>query len=152
MLTPPRIIYVSVPAGKIVDEVFGELTPHLDKGDSVELLLHSDFDLEKVFENWSHGSVIRGWLVELMAKGLRENDFDSVPPTWKIPARSTGWSRTRSTGKLPYRPFRWRSRCYSSPAAVAKTAAGRWRCYDTGKVGTPSVKTGRSLKKEKTAD
>lgn len=128
VLTPPRIIYVSVPAGKIVDEVPGELTPHLDKGDGVELLLHSDFDLEKVFENWSHGSVIRGWLVELIAKGLKEKTLTVSPPTLKIRARSTGWSRTRSTGKSPYRPFRWRSRCYFSPAAVAKTAAGRSRC------------------------
>ncbi len=51
-------------------------------GEGVEMLLHGGFDLdmEKVFENWSHGSVIRGWLVELMAKGLREEDFDSIPP------------------------------------------------------------------------
>jgi 6-phosphogluconate dehydrogenase len=33
-----------------------------------------------IFENWSHGSVIRGWLVELMASGLRETDFESIPP------------------------------------------------------------------------
>ncbi len=51
-------------------------------GDGVELLRHGGFklDLEKIFENWSHGSVIRGWLVELMAQGLRERDFDSIPP------------------------------------------------------------------------
>ncbi|CAJ37456.1 phosphogluconate dehydrogenase (NAD(+)-dependent, decarboxylating) [Methanocella arvoryzae] len=50
-------------------------------GEGVELLRHGEyqFDLEKVFENWSHGSVIRGWLVELMAKGLREQNFDSIP-------------------------------------------------------------------------
>ncbi len=51
-------------------------------GDGVELLLHGDYDLdlEAIFENWSHGSVIRGWLVELMAKGLKEKPFDSIPP------------------------------------------------------------------------
>lgn len=51
-------------------------------GDGVELLLHSGFDLdmEAIFENWSHGSVIRGWLVELMVKGLKENRFDEIPP------------------------------------------------------------------------
>lgn len=50
-------------------------------GEGVELLRHSGFklDLEKIFENWSHGSVIRGWLVELMAQGLKERDFDSIP-------------------------------------------------------------------------
>ncbi len=50
-------------------------------GDGVELLRHSEFnlDMQAIFDNWSHGSVIRGWLVELMAKGLKENDFDSIP-------------------------------------------------------------------------
>jgi 6-phosphogluconate dehydrogenase len=43
-------------------------------GEGVELLDKSGFklDLTAVFKNWSHGSVIRGWLVELMEKGLRE--------------------------------------------------------------------------------
>ena len=41
-------------------------------GEGVELLLRNDFDLNMrdIFHNWSHGSVIRGWLVELMEKGL----------------------------------------------------------------------------------
>jgi 6-phosphogluconate dehydrogenase len=44
-------------------------------GEGVALLRASDYelDLPGLFENWSHGSVIRGWLVELMAQGLREN-------------------------------------------------------------------------------
>ena len=43
-------------------------------GEGVELLSRSGFelDLAGIFENWSNGSVIRGWLVELMEKGLRE--------------------------------------------------------------------------------
>ncbi len=51
-------------------------------GDGVELLLHGgfDLDLEAIFENWSHGSVIRGWLVELMAKGMKEKKLDTIPP------------------------------------------------------------------------
>jgi 6-phosphogluconate dehydrogenase len=51
-------------------------------GDGVELLLHGDYDLdlEAIFQNWSHGSVIRGWLVELFAQGLKEKDFKSLPP------------------------------------------------------------------------
>ena len=50
-------------------------------GEGVELLRHSglNLDLEKIFENWSHGSVIRSWLIELMAQGLREQDLDSIP-------------------------------------------------------------------------
>lgn len=38
-------------------------------------------DLESVFENWSNGSVIRSWLVELMAKGLeRQDQFEDETP------------------------------------------------------------------------
>ena len=41
-------------------------------GEGVELLSKSGFelDLAAIFKNWSNGSVIRGWLVELMEKGL----------------------------------------------------------------------------------
>lgn len=52
-------------------------------GEGVELLRKSGFslDLQKIFKNWSNGSVIRGWLVELMEKGLREyvGGLDKVP-------------------------------------------------------------------------
>lgn len=43
-------------------------------GEGVELLNNSGFnlDLAAIFRNWSNGSVIRSWLVELMEKGLRE--------------------------------------------------------------------------------
>ena len=51
-------------------------------GEGFELLKNGDFplDLQKVFQLWSHGSVIRGWLIELMAEGLKElPDLDEVP-------------------------------------------------------------------------
>jgi 6-phosphogluconate dehydrogenase len=51
-------------------------------GEGVELLHRSNFvlNLRAIFRNWSHGSVIRGWLVELMEKGLGEiRDFKDVP-------------------------------------------------------------------------
>jgi 6-phosphogluconate dehydrogenase len=44
-------------------------------GEGVSLLIkNNDFvlNLENIFKNWSNGSVIRGWLVELMEKGLKE--------------------------------------------------------------------------------
>jgi len=38
------------------------------------------FDLPAIFHNWAHGSVIRGWLVELMERGLRQNpDLNRIP-------------------------------------------------------------------------
>jgi 6-phosphogluconate dehydrogenase len=49
--------------------------------EGVELLTRSDFalDLPALFDNWSHGSVIRSWLVELMRDALRETpDLDEL--------------------------------------------------------------------------
>ena len=49
-------------------------------GEGVELLNKSGFklDLAAIFKNWSNGSVIRGWLVELMERGLREKVLESI--------------------------------------------------------------------------
>ena len=49
-------------------------------GEGVELLSKSGFELNlaAIFNNWSNGSVIRGWLVELMEKGLREQGLAKV--------------------------------------------------------------------------
>ncbi|RJP16576.1 MAG: decarboxylating 6-phosphogluconate dehydrogenase [Candidatus Abyssobacteria bacterium SURF_5] len=178
-LEPPRVIYLSLPAGPIIDTVVGELVPHLSAGDvlmdggnsfyldsirrekqlsennllfldcgtsggltgarhgacfmvggkaegialaepilkklavkdgflhtgppgsghyvklvhngiefgmlqaigeGATLLAKCDFrlNLEKVFKNWSNGSVIRCWLVELMQKGLEEQSLEQI--------------------------------------------------------------------------
>jgi 6-phosphogluconate dehydrogenase len=37
-----------------------------------------NLELAKIFKNWSNGSVIRVWLVELMEKGLLERNFDDI--------------------------------------------------------------------------
>ncbi len=47
--------------------------------EGVELMKSSEFDLDEedladIFHNWSNGSVIRSWLVELMEEGLRNED------------------------------------------------------------------------------
>lgn len=44
--------------------------------EGVEMLRRSDYelDLPALFVNWNNGSVIRSWLVELMAKALEGND------------------------------------------------------------------------------
>ena len=49
-------------------------------GEGFSLLTGSEFKLNygDIFKNWSHGSVIRGWLVELMEKGLSEKGFREV--------------------------------------------------------------------------
>jgi len=51
-------------------------------GEGLELLTNSDFqlDLRGVFRVWSNGSVIRGWLISLLERGLRElEDLEEVP-------------------------------------------------------------------------
>lgn len=49
-------------------------------GEGLDLLVRSDYqlDLPALFHNWSHGSVIRGWLVELMERGLREHSLEDL--------------------------------------------------------------------------
>jgi len=50
-------------------------------GEGVALLKNgNDFNLnlENIFKNWSNGSVIRGWLIELMEKGIKEERFDKI--------------------------------------------------------------------------
>ena len=49
-------------------------------GEGVALLRASDFDLDiqAVFKNWSNGSVIRGWLIELVEEGLREKRIKDI--------------------------------------------------------------------------
>jgi len=48
--------------------------------EGVELLQRSGYDLDMVglFDNWMHGSVIRGWLVELMGRALSDSDFGGL--------------------------------------------------------------------------
>ena len=49
-------------------------------GEGLDLLVRSDYalDLPALFHNWAHGSVIRGWLVELMERGLREHPLEQL--------------------------------------------------------------------------
>ncbi|WP_408960490.1 phosphogluconate dehydrogenase (NAD(+)-dependent, decarboxylating) [Natrinema sp. 74] len=58
--------------------------------EGVELLEAGQFDLdlEEVFRNWNSGSVIRSWLVQLMAEGLEREQSEMVddpPPFEEIP-------------------------------------------------------------------
>lgn len=58
--------------------------------EGVELLEAGEFDLdlEEIFRNWNSGSVIRSWLVQLMAEGLEREQSEMVddpPPFEEIP-------------------------------------------------------------------
>jgi 6-phosphogluconate dehydrogenase len=49
-------------------------------GEGVDLLARSDYelDLPALVHNWAHGSVIRGWLVELLEQALREHKLETL--------------------------------------------------------------------------
>ena len=49
-------------------------------GEGIALLQASnyEFNLPGLMHNWSNGSVIRGWLIELMEKGLQENKLEDL--------------------------------------------------------------------------
>ena len=52
-------------------------------GEGMELLAHfgAPLPIAKILQCWEHGSVIRGWLIELMEKMYREQGkLESVPP------------------------------------------------------------------------
>jgi 6-phosphogluconate dehydrogenase len=52
-------------------------------GEGVSLLKQGDYDLDlaAIFHNWAHGSVIRGWLVELMEQGLKSGlSLEEISP------------------------------------------------------------------------
>ena len=51
-------------------------------GEGVAMLEASDYDinLPELMRNWSNGSVIRSWLIELMESGLRENKLETLSP------------------------------------------------------------------------
>ncbi len=51
-------------------------------GEGVAMLEASDYDinLPELMRNWSNGSVIRSWLIELMESGLRENKLKTLSP------------------------------------------------------------------------
>ncbi len=98
-------------------------------GERVELLDASDYELDFVslFRNWNHGSVIRGWLVELMAQGFEEyGDLSHVEPCVEDTASrsggcSTPWSNTCRSRCSP-RP------CGASTSDATAPRSGRRRC------------------------
>lgn len=62
-------------------------------GEGVELLNRSEFklDLKNIFEMWSHGTVIRSWLVELMAQGLEDLDTIEEVPAYIEDTGEVNW-------------------------------------------------------------
>jgi 6-phosphogluconate dehydrogenase len=85
LAVPGGVVYTGEPGtGHYVKLVHNGIEFGMNQsiGEGMLLLRHSGFnlDLEKIFDNWAHGSVIRSWLVELMVQGLKEKDFDSIPP------------------------------------------------------------------------
>ncbi|MFT3742119.1 MAG: decarboxylating 6-phosphogluconate dehydrogenase [Gammaproteobacteria bacterium] len=50
-------------------------------GEGITLLKNapSPAPIQAILNNWCHGSVIRSWLVELMAKAYREDNLDQIP-------------------------------------------------------------------------
>lgn len=91
-------------------------------GEGVELLERSDYDLDlaALFEHYNHGTVIRSWLIELMADALRtETDWDGLS-TW-----------VEDTGEVTWM-LRWAlERDIPTPAvSAAQTALMQWRDQD----------------------
>ncbi len=99
-------------------------------GEGVELLKNGDYsvDLAEVFRVWSNGSVIRGWLVELMTQGLREqnglekiSDFveDTGEVNWLVEEAIKKEIPVPVITQSVLELFRSRQRCSDAAKAVA---------------------------------
>jgi 6-phosphogluconate dehydrogenase len=62
-------------------------------GEGLDLLVRSDYQLDPaaLFHNWGHGSVIRGWLVELIERGLREHQLEELS-SYVEDTREVNWA------------------------------------------------------------
>jgi 6-phosphogluconate dehydrogenase len=101
-------------------------------GEGVDLLVRSDYDLDlpALFRNWSHGSVIRGWLVELMERGLREHKLDELSGHVED-TREVRWAVEYALGKEAWVPVIAQSELalyrYRDPESVAGKAVALLR-------------------------
>jgi 6-phosphogluconate dehydrogenase len=101
-------------------------------GEGVDLLARSDYplDLAALFHNWAHGSVIRGWLVELMEQGLRENRLETVSSRVKD-TREVRWAVEYALDKEAWIPVIAQAELalyrYRNPDSVAGKAVALLR-------------------------
>ena len=74
-------------------------------GEGVAMLEASDYDinLPELMHNWSNGSVIRSWLIELMESGLRENKLETLSP-YVEDTREVRWAVEFALGKEVWIP------------------------------------------------
>lgn len=73
-LEKPRLVFLAVPAGEAVNPILAQLTPVLD-ADDVRLFesFREKLPVEAILYNWSHSSVIRSGLLELLAEEYHEH-------------------------------------------------------------------------------
>jgi 6-phosphogluconate dehydrogenase len=101
-------------------------------GEGLDLMARSEFDLDLagVFHNWAHGSVIRGWLVELMERGLRENKLDDLSG-YVVDTREVRWAIEYALEKEAWIPVIAQSELalyrYRDPESVAGKGVGLLR-------------------------
>lgn len=98
-------------------------------GEGIDLLEHSDYryDLPALFENWAHGSVIRGWLVELMARGLRERPGLEGLSGYVEDTREVRWAVEHALEREVWAPV------------IALSELAYYRARDRGSVSSKAV-------------
>jgi 6-phosphogluconate dehydrogenase len=97
-------------------------------GEGVDLLARSDYklDLPALFHNWAHGSVIRGWLVELMEQALREHKLDTLS-SYVEDTREVRWAVKYALDKEAWIPV------------IANSELALYRYRDTNSVAGKAV-------------
>lgn len=98
--------------------------------EGVDLLKRSEYryDLAALLKNWAHGSVIRGWLVELMERGLRDYPDFGALSSYVEDTREVRWAVEYALEKEAWIPvialselafYRYRDTAGTTAKAVA---------------------------------
>jgi len=97
--------------------------------EGLDLLTRSDYslDLPAIFHNWSHGSVIRGWLIE---RGLKEHKLDELS-SYVEDTREVRWAIQYALDKEAWIPVIAQSELalyrYRDPESIAGKAVALLR-------------------------
>ena len=97
-------------------------------GEGVALLQASDYkyDLPQLMHNWSNGSVIRSWLIELMGRGLQKNKLDELSD-YVEDTREVRWAIEHALEKEVWIPV------------IAQSELALYRSRDTDNVSAKAV-------------
>lgn len=135
LAVPEGVLHAGAPgAGHFVKLIHNAISFGMVQAvaEGVDLLTRSNYhvDLAALFHNWSRGSVFRGWLVELMERGGRQQRFDDLSG-WVEDTRKVRWAVEYALEKEAWIPVSAQSELalyrYRNPDSVSGKAVALLR-------------------------